>query len=236
MKSYKWITIISAIMAVLSFVLAVCLQYISQSDVAFWINVCLGIFGSSVLTTLTSIVSYCHERTKTLESFLYHTREILSVIRNYKIDNSLSEKMEFFIDYNNFDKIPWDSDFGNVDFIFERITKGREYIYLNIYKPINDFTQAVADIEYVFRYHLATRREDLNVMINEVEKLEKYLYDIQKRKYSINSDKASDTDSYGIQTAYIPKLTFQVRNELASSYYELMYGKRTARKNDAEKR
>ena len=52
MKSYKWITIISAIMAVLSFVLAVCLQYISQSDVAFWINVCLGIFGSSMLTTL----------------------------------------------------------------------------------------------------------------------------------------------------------------------------------------
>lgn len=155
MKVYKKMTVISAIITVSSLTAAMIMHYLFPcSETDFWINVCLGIFGSAFLTILTSIMSYNHEKVKTLENFLYHTRQILSVANKYQEHMTLEQKIHFFIEYSEFDKIAWDADFGNMSFFFEKTTHNQKYIYDNIYKPILDFNHAVANHVWHFRWHL----------------------------------------------------------------------------------
>ena len=108
MRAYKKMTIISALIAILAFLGAVYMHYYFPCDeTEFWINVCLGLFGSAALTVLTSVVSYWHERIKTLENFLYHTRQLLSAANKYQEHMTLEQKIQFFLEYSEFDKIAW---------------------------------------------------------------------------------------------------------------------------------
>ena len=123
------------IIAAASLATAMIMHYfLPCTETDFWINVCLGIFGSAFLTILTSIMSYNHEKEKTLERFLYHTRQILTVANKYQEHMTLEEKIRFFLEYSEFDKIAWDADFGNMSFFSEKITHNQKYIYCSIYK------------------------------------------------------------------------------------------------------
>ncbi len=51
MKPYKRLTIICSSISLFSFIACLCLHYlIVCDDTDFWVNVCLAIFGSSLLT------------------------------------------------------------------------------------------------------------------------------------------------------------------------------------------
>ena len=99
LKIYKKLTFVAMIIAAASLATAMIMHYfLPCTETDFWINVCLGIFGSAFLTILTSIMSYNHEKEKTLERFLYHTRQILTVANKYQEHMTLEEKIRFFLE------------------------------------------------------------------------------------------------------------------------------------------
>ena len=62
MTVYKRSVIITASISIVSLIIATSLNYVVNEK--FWSNVCLGLFGSSILTMITSIVGYFVERKK----------------------------------------------------------------------------------------------------------------------------------------------------------------------------
>lgn len=231
MKAYKKLTIIATIISVMAFLLAVILHYCYPCyETEFWINVCLGLFGSAVLTVLTSVVTYWYDKIKTLESFQSHTLQLLSIANKYQENMLLEEKIRFFLSYNEFDKIAWDSDFGNIDFFFERITRSRKYIYYNIYKPILDFNQAVANHVWHFRWHLDGSGKNDVVMQKFVDELQSYLLRITEKDVPTEYDENNNPISFCHYRTAEPKLVFDVKRELGGRYYNIMYGKRKAEK------
>lgn len=237
MRVYKKLTIITAIIAAIALSGAVFMHYWfpANSESEFWINVCLGVFGSAILTALTSVMSYHHEKIKTLENFLYHTRQILSADNKYQEHMTLEEKIRFFLDYSEFDKIAWDADFGNIDFFFERFTKNREYIYYSIYKPILDFNIAVANHVWHFRWHLDGSGKNDAVMQKFVSELQDYLLKIEEHDIPTEYDENGNATSFYRCTSISSKLVVDVKTELAGRYYEIMYGKRKAKKESEDK-
>lgn len=98
MRAYKRMTKFSILIAIISLLIAILLNFCLVVDkTGFWVNVCLGLFGSAALTILTSIVSYFHERRQTLESFVYHTRQILSYLNKYQESMPLEQKLNFIL-------------------------------------------------------------------------------------------------------------------------------------------
>ncbi len=195
------------ITSVISFMCTVILYYVSTySELDFWINLCLGIFNSTALTVVTSIVFYNYEKRKTLESFYYHTNQILWYLSRYEKNKSLEWKINFFLDYRKMDKMKWDMDFGSMDFFFENITKNRKYIYDNIYKPICDFNRVVTGYEHKFQWHLDGNGRNDKVMSFFVERLEEHLLKIEG-------------------TVIAPKLVGEIQKELDERYYRILYGK-----------
>ncbi len=231
MKVYKKLTIISAVITIITLAIAVVLHYVFPSnDTDFWINICLGIFGGSILSTLSSIVSYNYEKIKTLESFRYHTQQIIYFLQKYQSDMSFDQKVKFFLDYNDFDKITWDSDYGNISFFFEFITKNRKYIYNNIYKPILDFNNAVATRVWFFRQYIDYNGENKSVMPEFVDELQVYLLDIEDRYTPTKYDDNGEAIAFSHLKFINSKLTLAIDTELAGHYYEILYGKRYYRK------
>lgn len=235
MKSYKKITVVTTILSLLSLTTVMIMHYLLPcAETDFWVNVCLGIFGSAFLTILTSVMSYQHEKVKTLENFLFHTRQILTVANKYQEHMTLEEKIRFFLAYNDFDKIAWDSDFGNIDFFFEKITHNREYIYYSIYKPILDFNQAVANHVWHFRWHLDGSGKNDVVMQKFADELQSYLLKTTEQDVSTKYDENNNPISFCHYRSNEPKLVFDVKRELGGRYYYIMYGKRKAAKLDKE--
>lgn len=233
MKVYKKMTIVTVAIAMLSLAAAMIMHYfIPCAETDFWINVCLGIFGSAFLTMLTSVMSYQHEKVKTLENFLYHTRQILSVANKYQEHMTLDEKIRFFLEYREFDKIAWDADFGNLDFFFEKITHNRKYIYYTIYKPILDFNSAVSNHVWHFRGHLDGSGKNDVVMQRFVDELQDYLLKITEQDIPTEYDENENPVSFCHYRTTEPKLVFNVKRELGGRYYDIMYGKRKAAKLD----
>ena len=77
MRPYKRLTIICGMISFFSLAICLCLHYFAICDESdFWINVCLAVFGSALLSSLTSLVTYFHEKRSTLEGFMYHCKYI----------------------------------------------------------------------------------------------------------------------------------------------------------------
>jgi hypothetical protein len=224
MKNYVIATRVTAILSLISFSIAVIIQYFCCGIKAeFWCNVCLGIFGSSLLTFITSIIGYFTDKRKTMESFLYSTYSLLNIIKQYDINWSLENKIDFYLNYLNIDKSIWDSQFGAIYFMFDINDKNLKYIFNNIYKPIFDFNQAISKHEYHFRWHKDGSGSNAAVMEVFISELENLFIKRVNSEYSRNS---------GEKTSVVViknQLVNTVMEELNGRYYELMYNKRNER-------
>lgn len=231
MRIYKKLTIFTIIIAVIALSIAILLHYLIPCvETEFWINVLVGIFGSAVLTTLTSIVSYHYERRKILEGFVYHTRQILSYLNKYQENMPLEQKLQFFLDYDDLDKSAWDMDFGDMDFFFEKVCGNRKYIYNCIYKPILDFNAAVANHIWHFRWHLDGCGKNERVMLSFLAELQDYL--IGKTECDVPSeyDEDGNVSAFYHYSTVQPKLVLHIQEEINGRYYDIMYGKNIFKK------
>ncbi len=232
MRVYKRMTIISAIIAVCSLLIAIILHYLfaSSREIDFWIDVSLGLFSGAILTVLTSVISYLHERRRTLESFANHTRSILSYLNKYQENMSLTQKIEFYLDYYDLDKSDWDMDIGNMNFFFERITGHFKYIYNNIYKPIFDFDKHVANHVWHFRWYLDGSGKNDAVMEDFLSELQDYL--LEKSETDIPTEYDENGKVVNVcHCSYIKsKLVDEIQEKLNGYYFEIMYGKKYAKR------
>ncbi len=115
MSIYKKSFIITAVLSIISLIIGIILNYCFDEE--FWCNVCLGIFGSSILTSISSIVGYSVEKKNSLEGFYSESRKMLKFINTYQADLALADKIDFFLDMANYDVSTWDLYFTKMDFL-----------------------------------------------------------------------------------------------------------------------
>lgn len=250
MRLQKKLLIASLILSIVSFGVALILHYLSidceeickihyaniSKEINFWVDVFLGVFSGAILTLITSIISYLREKRKTLEDFVYNTRHILNYLNNYQEDMSIEQKLSFFIGYSELEKSKWDQDLGDIDFLFDFSRKKFEYIYKSIYKPIIDFNTAVNNHIPHFRMHLSIDDTKENTWKNEammenfILELQDYLLTKTETNLPIKYDNNGNAIEYCRYSSTVPKLVLNVRKEFNGRYYEIMYGKKVAKK------
>ncbi len=227
MRPYKKLTLVCGIISLISLGICLCLHYCFNCDEAnFWVNVCLAVFGSALLTSLTSLVTYFHERRTTLENFMYHCQQLLHSLNKYQDSMSLEEKMKFFLDYHDIDKSAWDSDYGNMDFFLDRFTGARNYIYKKIYLPILQFNQAVNKHAWHFRWYFDGSGKNVPAMEIFVAQLERYLLYRDEHSVPTEYDDAGNPISFCEVTSLESKLVREIAQELNGKYFDIMYGKK----------
>lgn len=227
MRPYKRLTIICGIISLLSLAICLFLHYFAFCDESnFWINICLAVFGSALLSTLTSLVTYFHEKRSTLEGFMYHCKNLLHALNKYQDSMSLEDKMKFYLDYYDLDKSVWDADYGNMDFFAEKITGNREYIYEKIYLPLLSFNQAVSNHVWHFRWYFDGSGKNKPVMETFVEQLEQHLLYRDEKSIPTDYDEAGKPITFCEVTSLESKLVHEISTELNGRYYRIMYGKR----------
>lgn len=222
---YKKITIITGILTFISFIFGIRLYYCfpGNSDMNFFVNVCLAIFGSSMLSMFTAWITYFSEKRKTMEGFAYCTRRILKVLSHYDESMTLDEKIKFFIAYYDESMDEWDANFGNMDFFFEFYHHNRKYVYDEIYSPITAFNKMVGRHVWHFRFYLNSSVRNDAVMDDFVKELEDVL--IVKTTSILPNELAEDgtNEKYTRMISVEPKLVRDIKEELNGRYYKCMY-------------
>lgn len=229
MRLYKRMTIISALIALISFLISIFMHYFftSNKEIDFWINLCLGLFSGAILIVFTSIISYYHERRRTMEIFIYNTNRILFYLNKYQESMSIEQKINFYLEYIELDKSAWDMDFGNMDFFLK---ENIEYIYEKIYKPILDFNNAVLNHAWHFRWYLdGTGKKDVEIK-KFLSELQEYLLD--KVETDVPMEYDDDGKVIATCTCYEvnPKLVNNIQDKIYDHYFEIMYGKRSIKR------
>lgn len=230
MRVYKNAIITTFLLTVVSFFSALYLNFFKTID-AFWYNALLGIFGSSLLTLITSVISYRVERRKTFEGFSYCTKVILHDLNKYQSSWELEKKIDFFLEYHDISHMDWDSYFGNFCFLFDFKHKCRNYIYTKIYKPILTVNQAIANHLWHFRWHKDGSGRNEKVMQVFVKEIEDLIITTVTETYP-----CEDAVQNMTVTSTKNKLISDIQQELNDEYYRLMYGNKIYRKNEPKKK
>ncbi len=228
MKLYKRSIIIFGLITFLFGFSVYYLHYycIDSNENQFRLNVCLALCGSALLTTLSAWLSYCNERKKTLINFYNHTLQIIRFLNKYKENMTLKEKVCFFLDYYDFSKDLWSNDYGDIDFLFDKIYKNKVYIQNNIYLPVLNFGHDVQACVAHFRWYLEDTEHFAGLVKPDIIKLENII--LRKKIYP---QWYGHTKHNFIVNATEPKLAQKLRNELNGHYYEIMVGKRKAKQD-----
>ena len=217
MSLYKKSIIVTAILSIISLAMAIIFNYVINEQ--FWCNVCLGVFGSSVLTLITSKIGYSVERRSCLEAFYEDTLKVLNRINRYQHDLALEEKIDFFLAMMDYDKSSWNTTIGKLDF-FDN--KQREYIYQSIYNPLKELDKVISEHAWHFRmYKNGTGRNEA-VMQTFIEEIEHYVLD--KKEYHHPGEDNEDFTTRTITN----RIVDEILEELNGRYYEIMYGKKKA--------
>lgn len=170
MKTYAVSIRITGLLTIITVLLACLFHYGFNSDeFAFWVNVSLGVFGSSLLTLITSCVGYSAEKKRTLEGFWYSTRDLIRAINKYDYQWETDEKVRFFLDYADIDKTVWDMQLGSFYFFYDKGKKDFDFIYKSIYRPIIEFNQEIGKHNWHFRMHLYGKGKNDAVMAEFVK-------------------------------------------------------------------
>lgn len=222
MREHKKSIIVISIISLFSF--SVCLLLFNTvigTKNEFWLSIFLGIFSNTVLAIILAFISYRVNKTRTLEKFFYHTRILLKYLNLYQNDATTDEKIDYFINYYNLDKITWDSCLGDISFLFDRRRRKYLYIYSKIYKPLKEVEKVVDMHINDFIAYKSIDNGNTAMMEQIIEKIEAFM--ICKRVFLNNSIDSKDN---------VRKTTFtdcflvkNISKELNSGYYKLMYGK-----------
>ena len=223
MRIYKRSVIITGIISIVSLAFAIILNYVVNEE--FWCNVCLGLFGSSLLTLITSIIGYFVEKRDCMDGFYIETIKLLNKFNRYQSDLKLEDKIAFFLEMADYDKTDWDMYFGKMDFFNN---KQREYIYYNIYTPLIKARKTITDHAAQLRMHTNKTGKNEPTMFALVENIEKSFW--SQKKYHLpmeNNKKIIATDAHN-------RIVDDILKELNGRYYKIMNGKKRALKKENE--
>lgn len=225
MRNYAISIRITLMMTLISFVGVMIVHYgFCGKEPEFWVNVLLAIFGSGLLTAISSFVGYFYEKRRSLESFLYSTRGFLRFLNKYDSDWEIEKKIDFYLDYLNSDKSSWDMQLGDIYFLYDPERKKFKYIYHKIYSPLAKLNELIGDHELHFSSFKSSKCPNYKAMQIIIDEVETYFLDISTAEVDDGNNKIPCTWAK-------PKLTRQIRDELSGYYYILMYGKKIAERN-----
>ena len=221
MKNYVISTRITALLTVVSLAVAITIHYgCHGSEADFWCNVSLAVFGSGLLTFITSCIGYASEKRRTLEGFSYSTRSLLHIINKYDLNWDLETKIDFFLQYNDVDKSVWDANLGSIYFMFDHGRESFRYIYQKIYEPLLKLNQTIGSHEAHFRWHKDGSGKNDVVMANFVSEIEANFMEKTTNKFTMD-------DGQELQTTSIQnRLVHSLLEELNGRYYNIMYNKK----------
>lgn len=213
MTVYKRSVIVTASISIVSLIIATSLNYVVKEK--FWSNVCLGLFGSSILTMITSIIGYFVERKNCMEGFYTETLKFAGRLKRYYYITELEEKINFFLNMMDYDIANWDDFFSKIDFFCK---KQRDYIFHKIYVPLMRIEKNISKSEWRFRMYKCGTGGKQSVIADYVNEIEKYFYEIE------------DIDDFfenGNKSKIIDKV---ICEELLVHYCEIMRGKKKYQK------
>ena len=220
MKNYVIASRTTGGLTIVSLVLVFCIHNgCSGTEAEFWCNVFLAVFGSALLTFITSIIGYITEKRSTLEGFWYSTYSLLRIINKYDVNWELEQKIDFYLTYVDIDKYLWDSQFGSIYFMNDLNREKAEYIYNNIYKPLLDFNGAICKHEFHFRWHQdggGKNKEVMAIFVNELESI------FIKETSNVDCLENNETSEMPLIEKQLVK---NIHSELNGRYYKLLYGK-----------
>lgn len=184
--------------------------------IAFWCNVCLGIFGSGLLTVAVSIINYQTERRRTLEAFWSYGHKAIRNLNRYSAGDDLDAKIDTLLQMKDFDYQPFDDAYGDICFFFHN-KKLRKEIADRIYAPIQEVRDAINARGYDFSEYKKIVNGNRRVMADFVSEIDKLL--IERKEYRYQRENEEDltvhfTDTYKVH---------QLRVEFNDYYYWIMY-------------
>lgn len=217
MKNYAISARITLIITIISFVGVMIVHYEfgnCDQEANFWVNVLLAIFGSGLLTAISSFIGYFHEKTQLMEGFYYNTRKFINFLNTYNTSWVTKEKIRFFIDYSNIDKTEWDKQLGGIYFLYDPMRKNFKRIHLKIYCPIigineliNSYTRDLKEVK---------NDEAANNLINVIESK---LSQIRASDFENIPNESNMSNEVEIKF----KILTEILEELYGNYYNLMY-------------
>lgn len=215
MRIHRATAYIAIIFTIFAFALAILNYYVFESG--FWSNISIGIFGSGVLTTASSLAGYFVERRKNFERFYDATLSILRQLYNYPYHADYIRKCEFLLNYDDVSKELWNSLYYGFCFFFDR---GKtEYIYKSICAPICELDKRIADSKRTLKcYYDKNDRETINgesELKNAIDNIEEVLYTYKKGKYRFHMVPLADS----------------IRKELNGKYFNMMYHNNRKKEN-----
>ena len=228
MRNFAFLVRFTVILTIVSFLCTLGIHYGIQGDeVDFWCNVCLSVFGSSLLTLITSYIGYITERRKTLEGFSYSTRGLLHILTKYDLSWDIERKLDFFLDYADMDRSLWNIQLGDIYFLNDPKRKRFKYIYEKIYLPVLNLNKKVLEHEFHFKWHKdGSGKNDviMSQFIMEIEDL-----------FMINETlERTSEDGETIVLPHIEnKLVRAILSELNGKYFSIMYSKKQVERNDS---
>ena len=103
MTVYKRSVIVTASISIVSLIIVIIINYVGIET--FWSDVCLGLFGSSILTMITSIIGYFVERKNCMEGFYTETLKFAGRLKRYYYITELEEKIDFFLNMMDYEMV-----------------------------------------------------------------------------------------------------------------------------------
>ncbi len=239
MRAYKIITYITAVTTLFFAFLSTMFHYhgaVLNIDAEYWSSFCLSVFGSSLLTFLSSVLIYRFEREKTLKHFLYLTKQILTYLGLYRYNMTIDEKKDFFDGFLKLDKTTWKNEYYNLSFFFGPITKdrARKYIFDNIVSPIEQFNIEVVKRIFVFR----PERAGSDIYFEEeyvqkkIAELQDYLVEHKEGDIAVEFDDEGKPVRWKHYISESAKLMADVSRDLEGRYREILYGKNRKRNRE----
>ena len=235
MRIYKNSIIVTAIISIASFITSFLLKFnFMGKEAEFCYDISMGVFSGAILTLITSIIGYRVERRKVLEAFWSYTHKVLHQINMYQEKMTLEQKVDFFINFHDTDRIEWSNALGEISFLFDWKRKNFLYIYNSIYKPIYDLCNVIASHYWKFKWHKDGSGRNEKVMQYYIDEIEPLIIKRYPEEIPTGADEEVNAISKMIYAKVHNRLVRNITDELYNKYYIIMYGKRTYKKENSK--
>lgn len=179
-------------------------------------NILAGIFASGILALLIAIINYRVARRKTLEKLYSYALKAASNYNLFENEGDLERSIDSVLEMNRFDYLELDNAYGDMDFVFHKKAT-IHYIYKNIYEPTMIARKKIAEVSWHFKEYRKATSGNKTVMRDMIQEISEIIVSRTEKKVSPESGVAM------VVTSTYNKLSHDMKSELTSRYYKIMY-------------
>ena len=216
MRNSKIAIITTSILSIISLIVSI---YLETKGNKFASGIFVGIFSSSFLTIMLSIINYITERRKVLETFYSNAHRAIGNFNKFDNDGDLERSIDILLMMNQFDYTPLDTAYGDMCFFFKNKST-HNYIYQKIYKPIFDLSNTINEKCWHFEQYRKAINGNKQVMRHFIDELDSIIM-------THNIKKVTREDGSQFKPMYTRnKVVEDLEKELNGRYYNIMYLKK----------